>query len=140
MISKKVSGTTTFPENGTFNNRYFSNGYFLALINGIYHRIFRIYLIIYLFGSELILIFTNPKCITLSNDFRFFSPDDLDILLSDLEPGLILALLLNGPIFAMRFKNIISFYSPLGYSQCSGGQHLEGLTTIVVRASFYITS
>ena len=32
-----------------------------VLIYGIYHRIYRIYLIIYLFGSKLLLIFTNPK-------------------------------------------------------------------------------
>jgi hypothetical protein len=52
---------TIFPENGTFNNRYFSNRYFPALIYGIYHRIYRIYLIIYLFGSKLLLIFTNSN-------------------------------------------------------------------------------
>jgi len=52
---------TIFPENGTFNNRYFSNRYFPALIYGIYHRIYRIYLIIYLFGSKLLLIFTNTS-------------------------------------------------------------------------------
>ena len=50
---------TSFLENGAFNNRYFSNRYFLALIYGIYFRIYRIYLIIYLFGSKLLLIFTN---------------------------------------------------------------------------------
>ena len=48
-------------ENGTFKNRFFSNRYFLALIYGIYIRIHRTYLIIYLFRSKLLLIFTNTK-------------------------------------------------------------------------------
>ena len=48
-------------ENGALNNRYFSNGHCLALIYGTYLRIHRICFIIYLFGSKLLLIFTNTN-------------------------------------------------------------------------------
>ena len=48
---------TTFLENWTFNNRYFSNRYFLALKYGIYfriliHSIHRIYLLFTYLGQN----------------------------------------------------------------------------------------
>ena len=49
--------------------------YFIALIYGIYNRIYRIYLnriylIIYLFGSKTLLIFTNPSSLAGERLFR----------------------------------------------------------------------